>query len=56
MLDGCQVWKDNDSDEEISFKERKGPSFFKRSIRENSYELGASIIREKEGSVLDLER
>ena len=56
MKDGSQVWKDNDSDEEKSFKERKGPSFFKRSSLEYSNEFGASMIREKEGSVLDKER
>ena len=56
VKDGSQVWKDNDSDEEKSFKERKGPSFFKRSSLEYSNEFGASMIREKEGSVLDKER
>ena len=47
---------DSDSDEEIRFKERKGPSFFKRYSLEYSNEFGASMIREKEGSVLDKER
>jgi hypothetical protein len=54
VKDGSQVWKDDDSDEEMSFKERKGPSFFRS--REYSHELAASMIGEKKGSVLDLER
>jgi len=37
---------DSDSDDEIKFKERKRPSFFKSSIRKYSYELDASILRD----------
>ena len=53
MKDGSQVWKDNDSDEEKSFKLRKGHSFLKKSSLENSNEFRASMITEKEGSILD---
>ncbi len=56
VKDSSQKWPASDSDEEKSFKDRKGPSFYKSVSRGKSNELAASMIRERKSSVFDKER